>query len=397
MKEYKESHLKYESIPDCEGQEIDETADLTVKLQDTRAQDDTTPDGRPLRGVHAKSHGCLGARFVVNEDVDPQYQVGLFANPGRAHDAWVRFSNAAVLREDDLKADREGVRKNGSRGMAVKVLDVDGDMLDLDGGRQNQDFLMINTPRFAFANARDYLRLDRILALDPKGADPSAYFIPAILAQLGEPRDGEPAEVSAKRNALKDISSRIPFLKNLTREDLMGTIASAKVAKLIETQVVRNPLEVQYFGAAPFMFGADKVMKFSAKPVTPVAQPPFEDITPTNPSPDYLREALAETMQGTKEICFEFMVQTQQVPGEELKIEDATTTWDNELENYQSVARLVIAAPQTPHTAEEEAICEQLAFTPWHSLAAFRPIGGINRLRRKVYHASAEHRSALGG
>ncbi len=47
----------FEAIPEAEAAEIDETAALTVKLQDVRAQHDTTPDGRPLRGVHAKSHG----------------------------------------------------------------------------------------------------------------------------------------------------------------------------------------------------------------------------------------------------------------------------------------------------------------------------------------------------
>ena len=49
--------------------------------------------------------------------------------------------------------------------MAIKVLDVEGEMLSEDEGRANQDFLMINTPEFAFANVRDYLRLNRIMML----------------------------------------------------------------------------------------------------------------------------------------------------------------------------------------------------------------------------------------
>jgi len=32
-----------------------------------------------------------------------------------------------------------------------------------------------------------------------------------------------------------------------------------------------------------------------------------------------------------------------------------------------------------------------LSYTPWHSLTEYRPLGRINRLRRAVYDASADH------
>ena len=50
--------------------------------------------------------------------------------------------------------------------MAIKVLDVGGEVLIDDNGAHNQDFLMINQPVFAFANTEDYLRLDRVLDRD---------------------------------------------------------------------------------------------------------------------------------------------------------------------------------------------------------------------------------------
>ena len=95
--------------------------------------------------------------------------VGLFAQPGRQFSAIVRFSNAAALEGPDVdcRGRQEAPAtpdKHGSRGMAVKVLDVGGEVLAQDDGASNQDFLMINQPVFAFANAEDYLRLDRILA-----------------------------------------------------------------------------------------------------------------------------------------------------------------------------------------------------------------------------------------
>ena len=65
---------------------------------------------------------------------------------------------------------------HGSRGMAVKVLDVEGEMLLDDNGANNQDFLMINQPVFAFANTPDYLRLTQIIHANDD--DPDAFFAP---------------------------------------------------------------------------------------------------------------------------------------------------------------------------------------------------------------------------
>ena len=163
----------FETVPAGEADEIEATAALAVKLQDKRAEHDESQEGRRLRGVHAKSHGCVEAKFVVRDDIEDKYRVGLFALSGKAYKAWIRFSNASVLREDDLKADDQGVRKNGSRGMAIKIMDVEGEMLSQDNGRSNQDFLMINTPEFAFANVQDYLRLNQILMRSEKGNDPN--------------------------------------------------------------------------------------------------------------------------------------------------------------------------------------------------------------------------------
>ena len=387
---------QFETIPEGEFSQIEETAALGIRLQTMRAERDKSQDGQLLRGVHAKSHGCVKAQFTVNEDVDRSYRVGLFAQPGRSYEAWIRYSNASVLREDDLKANDDGVRQNGSRGMALKVMDVDGRMLSQDDGRNNQDFLMINTPEFAFANVRDYLRLNRILERAPKGDVAKPYFLPAALLGLGQPVEGEPAGKAAKRKALQSIIARDPLLKSLSPAEIMGTISSAKIVGKIVRQTVRNPMQVQYFGAAPFLFGDGRAMKFSASPCVATPQPPFTEITADNPPQNYLRAALARTMSGNKDVCYDFRIQTRDDGDEGLKIEDATTTWPNEEDKYVSVARIAIRVPQSPLAPDAVASCEKLAFTPWHSLAVHRPLGGINRLRRKVYSDSASHRGAEG-
>lgn len=394
----------FETVPPAEAGEIDETAALTIALQSIRAKTDESQEGRLLRGVHPKSHGCVMARFVVNDDIEEKYQVGLFAQPGmkKGYDAWIRFSNASVLREDDLKADNDDVRQNGSRGMAIKVMDVEGDMLSKDDGQSNQDFLMINTPEFAFANVRDYLRLDRILALSEKGNDAALFFLPLNLDALGEPKDGESPETTKERSKLKAIMEAIPAFNEFTSVDLGGTKASIGVIKgKIERKTVRNPMQVEYFGAAPFWFGAGQAMRFSAAPCEATDQAPFVDVTPDNPSKDYLGEALTQTMKGKKDVCYDFKVQLRSVDAddpklEELKLEDATKIWSDDGTGYVNVARITIKVPQKPDTDEAIEHCEKLAFSPWHSLTDHQPLGGINRLRRKVYSDSAGHRGAGG-
>ena len=84
--------------PDKEAQQIDETTSLTVKLLDKRYP----PPKKILRGVHPKSHGCVKATFTINPDIAPEFRVGLFTEPGKQFDAFIRFSNAANLVSPDI-------------------------------------------------------------------------------------------------------------------------------------------------------------------------------------------------------------------------------------------------------------------------------------------------------
>ena len=50
------------------------------------------------------------------------------------------------------------------------------------------------------------------------------------------------------------------------------------------------------------------------------------------------------------------------------------------------------AAAQTPEAAE---VCEARSFTPWHSIAEHRPLGGISRVRKDVYLTVSKLRHEL--
>jgi hypothetical protein len=361
------SRCPFEHIPEQEAEQISETTDLTVKLLDKRYP----PPAEILRGVHAKSHGCVKAEFEINPDIDPDLQVGLFADPGKKFDAFIRFSNANVLVAADI--DKEG--KHGSRGMAVKVLDVGGEVITDNNGARNQDFLMINQPVFAFANTEDYLRLNRVL--DQQNDKPTGFFAPL---QLQNPDITE----EEKRHILDYMEA-----ENISEDDIERIAETAKIFKEIQSTSVANPLGIQYFSAAPFLFGPDRVMKFSAKPSAEV--PPTE--IPGIPADNYLRDVLTETINKNETLQFDFMIQVRSDNRDDLGIENASSLWDEDRYPFVKVAKITIPAPQADVDSEEnKAHCEKLAFTPWHSLPEHQPIGSINRLRQSVYQASAEHR-----
>ncbi len=360
---------------DLEARRIDETALLTVKLLQKRYP----PPAPVLRGVHPKSHGCVRATFTVNADVPPELQVGLFAEPGRHFEAIVRFSNAAALVGPDV--DCSGRRaapampdRHGSRGMAVKVLDVGGEVLAQDDEACNQDFLMINQPVFAFATAGDYLRLDRTLAAHDD--DPAGFFAPLRAQDPTLP----PSERAAVLKYIED--------ERIDADAIRRMLQTKTIIDGIQATPVANPLGIRYFSAAPFLFGADRVMKFSARPCAEV-----QPSTVPDPPPDhYLREVLTQALRAAGSVEFDFMVQVRG-GGDDLGIENASSAWDEATHPFVRVARITIVAPQEDiDSAEHRARCERLVFTPWHSLAAHQPIGGINRLRRAVYEASAQHR-----
>lgn len=344
--------------PASEASQVEELADLTVELLETRYPE----PARVLRGVHPKSHGCVSARFEVLPDLPPDLRVGLFATPGRKFRAWIRYSNASVRVGPDT--DDEG--KHGSRGMAVKVMDVGDETLLPDRAQVNQDFLMINQPSFAFANLDDYLKLTRVLAENDD--DANNFFAPLIhFKEKGELPPG------------------------VSKEEFARLATSFGEIQKLQSTPVANPLEVQYFSAAPFLFGQERVMKFSARPRGELKP----QVVPPNPPDDYLRVALQRTIESGTDVEFDFMVQVRRADEPDLEIENASAVWDETRFPFVPVARIHIPAPQrildSPAGFE---LCERSVFSPWHSLPEHQPVGSINRLRKQVYLASAEHRGA---
>ena len=98
---------------------------------------------------------------------------------------------------------------------------------------------------------------------------------------------------------------------------------------------------------------------------------------------------------GSAETCFDFMVQLRTNPTT-MPVEDPTAHWKEAASPFVTVATIRIP-PQEFTSPARKTFAENLSFTPWHTLPAHRPLGGINRVRRVVYEAISTLRHDQNG
>ena len=304
-----------------------------------RAQFET--DGLATRDAHAKHHGCVNATLTVLDGLATPYAVGVFSRPA-TYRAIIRFSNGT----GSVKDDREG----DARGMALKLLGVPGEkVLEEERGVTTQDFVMINHEVFFIRNVADYVEFTKA----SRSESPLSFFI-----------------------------GWNPFQWHLKE---------AMTANRIRSKTVTNPLEPRYASMTPILMG-DIPAKYAA---TPCRNQVFVKVPG---SPNQLRNALALQLKpdtGEQGVCFELGVQLQ-TDKRNMPVEDPTVEWSERASPYRTVARIDI--PRQEFLGEAAlAACENLSFTPWHTLPEHRPIGGIQRARKEIYQTISKLRHELNG
>lgn len=391
--------LDVEEIPKGEEQMIAQVAAMTKQLQHIRAKSEALGQkGNVLRGVHPKSHGCLVGRFTVNPKLRKRMRVGLFREPGKTFKCLLRYSNAAVSIAPDLQGG------NGSRGLAVKVLDAGRRALIKDQNGVSQDFLMINTREFAFANVADYLRTTMALMSDTaNGVDGRIFFLPAQLFarkamdHLGNllPAGPNEDEETVRLRKIFDQVKDTPLFQPFGPAEMAGTLKSAAIVQKIQATPVRNPLEVAYFTASPTRFGRRRIARFSVEPLNgPLPQAPITPEEAEALGTDYLAKAVEKTIAQGAAITFRVKAQVihpVELEGRTELIEDATVAWDPEEFEPVELAKITVDPADQPKELVDA--CKTERFTPWHCLPAHEPIGGINRLRKPVYETSGDQRA----
>ncbi len=308
--------LGREVIPSDEGTSIDTILDLMRTSYGTQYPAGTTAD----RDAHPICTGFVRAKFVVADFLPDYLRIGIFSTPGQAYDSVIRFSNgfpkpALKKRNPDIFPD--------VRGLAIKLFGVPGTKLlpGADASALTQDFLLCNAAPFFVKDAKDYIDMVRgVLHLVFPSWNPLRWRL---------------------------------------REALLLARAILKI--------IPSNTEIEYFSQLPYAWGNNAAVKYKVRPrhVSPY--------TPVSKSaPEYLLANLALQLKNPNGVLLEFMVQ-QQLNSRTMPIEDPRKTWSEDRSPFVTVAYIYIPS-QTPDDGTK---ARNLSFSPWHSLPAHRPLGGI--------------------
>jgi catalase len=314
-------------------------------------------DHRPmLRSQHPKSHGCVQGELIVEEDIPETMKVGVFKE-SKTYPIWIRFSNGGSDRDPktgDFVPDTVG----DVRGMAIKLMDVEGEMVLPDSEHKGeQDFILMNNPTFFIRDVQGYIDFFPVVRAIREGK---------IILKPNEPPQ-VPTELQAK---FKAVAYALPMLQK------------------IKAKVTTSPLEIPYWSATPYKLG-NQAIKFS---VVPRATGEKFNLENAADKSNYLREAMTKHL-ANKDAYFDFQIQLQ-TDAVKMPVEDPTVEWDEQESPYVKVATIRIPS-QNFTTEERQCFDEQQSFSPWHTLPEHQPLGGVNRARKQIYGELAKFRNDM--
>ena len=338
-----------EQVPDDEAETELALSDTLKSIYETTYKN----SGHAIRSVHAKSHGIVRGTLTVAEGLSPILAQGLFSRAG-SYPMVMRFSTPP----GDIIDDSIGL----PRGLALKLLGVEGERLPGSEDDTTQDFVLVNGPAFAAPTPAKFAGNLKLLA---KTTDAPQVFKKII------------------STALRGMEA--------TLEAFGGESAAMKT---MGGAPQLHPLGETFYSQTAFLFGRH-VAKFAVRPIAPALTALTGTKVAIGGRPDALREEMVQFFEqngGDWELCVQLRTDAAAMP-----IEDPSVPWSEESSPYLPVAHLRVEAQQAWQEAASVRLEDALSFSPWHGLAAHRPLGGINRVRRVTYKKSAAFRRAHNG
>ncbi|RZL10128.1 MAG: catalase [Rubrivivax sp.] len=343
-----EYHPGVEQVDDDEADVLQGLLDTFRSISEKTLQD----YGQGVRAVHAKSHGVIVGELQVHQGLPPELAQGLFAQAA---------AYPVVMRLSTIPGDILDDRVSLPRGVAIKVVGVPGERLEGSEGQATQDFLMVNGPVFGKAKPRDFLKNLKVVAATTDKAPGLKQGLSTVLQGV--------------EKALEAVGGESATLKTLGGHP--------------QTHILGET----FFSQLPLRYGRH-VAKLSLVPVSATLvdlkdQPlgAFEAAGTSNP----IRDAVVDHFDrhGAQwELRVQLCTNLETMP-----IEDGSVQWPEEESPFVTVATLT-AGEQNAWSAERIAAVDQgMAFSPWHGLAAHRPLGGLQRVRRASYEMSARFRA----
>ena len=309
------------------------------------------------RPVHAKSHGVIVGTLDVLPDLPEPLAQGLFATPAK---------RAVVLRFSTNPGDMLADKVSTPRGLAIKVLNVDGEKVVNHAGHSTQDFVCINANAFSAPGPREFLQ--QIKLFDKNLETP----------------EGVKHAVSVAARATNAVLKAV-HLPSATLEGI-GESATHILGESFSTVApIRYGAYVAKLGIAPSsqnlkeLVGASVDLGAGYNALEELIKKFFRDQTAVWDVKVQL--ALDRPDAGVEDSDADF------------PIEAADKVWPEDKSPWQTVATIT-ARPQDSYSDERQLfVDERLSFSPWHALEDHRPLGGIMRSRLKAYEEAKKYRA----
>ena len=302
-----------------------------------------------IRDAHAKSHGFLKGELIVPE-LPPHLRQGLFAKPA-TYPLVIRLSSApGDIHSDAIPA---------PRGMAIKVIGVEGQRLLPGDTGHNQDFLLVNIPILSFGTIEKYKQMLGLLA---KTAD-SPAFVQRTLAGAARGVEAVEEAIGIEPGAT---------LRGLARDNhhLLGETYHSMAA-------IRFGEFIAKISAAPL---SENVLGLTGKEVGDLEYSTMRDLVVAhfqNQGAEYQLRAQLCTDLG------------------QMPVEDAAILWHESLSPHQPIATLRIPPQDAWSPARRVYGDDVLSFNPWHGIREHQPLGSIMRVRIAVYERSSRYRHEM--
>jgi len=322
-----------------ESIEPDEDAILDQIIGRMRAHmEQDFPRAAMERAGNTKTHGVVRGELTIRPDLPDRLRHGVFAT-ARSFPAWVRLAGPGPHTPPDI--DDVGVLSIG-----VKLMGVPGPKL-MDDEKYTQDFTGISCPTFTTPNVRE----NAVLQYWSKRELGLWYF----------------------------LDPRRPHISDLLMQGLWS-----------KTQ--GSPLGTAYYSCVPYLLGKGAAVQYAFLPATKVDMK--VQGLPGRPSDNYLRENMALTL-GKRDVAFVMTVQPQ-TDSFRMPIEHAGVLWPERLSPRIPVATLHIPRQRFDSPAQLD-FARNLSYNPWHCVSEHRPLGNLNRARRRLYWELSRFRQANNG
>ena len=336
--------------PDLEQIEPDEPQ-IARDLAETMlsiAQKTYADSGHAMRCVHAKRHGLLAARLEVLADLPPELAQGIF-DKSQTYDCVMRLSTTP----GDLLHDSVST----PRGMALKVLDVEGARLAGSEGSFNQDFVLANGKEFNSPSGKAFLKNLRMLALTTDRIEGLKELVSKVFRGL----ESVVEAVGGQSSTLKSLGDNPPT----------------------------HILGESFYSQVPIRYG-DFVAKVGVVPASDNLRALANKQVDIGKDADAIRH---EVEQFFVEETAIWHLQIQLCTDLDAMPVEGISPWDEKTSPFITVARLIVDPQQAWSEERSNTVDDGMRFSPWNGIKAHQPLGSIMRLRKLAYEKSAAFRS----